>query len=510
MFEVLTKLFPIQSHNFSSKQKKRSLKSQFFLYSLAVPLSKKHTAAMQDYFIKDTNASMIITTPEYEVLLKPIASTNKCPIVIYNHDYATVAVKSEVTKPFDNNFNSETTAMILYTSGSTGLPKGTAISHKALHAQVQSLAHAWKLTEKDNLLHVLPLNHVHGIVNALMCPLYVGATIEMHPKFDRGAVWRSLLNVNRPSKNQINIFMAVPTIYSFLISEYEKLVSKKHRMEDYIRNHCTERIRLMVSGSAPLPSSVFEKWHGISGHKLLERYGMTEIGMALSNPYITDKIRDRVPGKVGVPLPGVEVKLVSKGKTVLRSKGEYGKGFWSDENLPVYGTVDSAVVAGELFVRGTNIFTEYINRKAETEQSFSTGGWFKTGDEAQYENGTFKILGRTSVDIIKTGGYKVSALDVEKQLMENVDIKDACVVGVDDLVWGQKIAALIVSDKNIDNVDGNKTSIDLESLKEWCNQNMTSYEIPTVFKFVKEIPRNSLGKVNKKEVLKTFFASSIA
>lgn len=468
----------------------------------AVPLSNKHASAMQDYFIKDTQASMIITTPQYEAVLKPIAATNKCPLAIYSDDYATAAVNSGVSEErFESNCDSESTAMILYTSGSTGLPKGTAISHRALHAQMQSLTHAWKLTDKDIVLHVLPLNHVHGIVNALMSPLNVGGMVEMHPKFDRAMVWSSLLNVNQPSKNQVTVFMAVPTIYSFLISEYEKLVSNKHRMEDYIRNHCTERIRLMLSGSAPLPTTVFDKWHSLSGHRLLERYGMTEIGMALSNPYITDKNRARIAGKVGVPLPGVEVKLMSKGKTVLRAKGEYGKGFWGDESLPVYENSDNdaGIIAGELFVRGANVFTEYINRKADTEASFSTGGWFQTGDEAQYENGTFKILGRTSVDIIKSGGYKISALDIEKQLTEHVDIEDACVVGVPDLVWGQKIVALVVSDKLKDKVD---------ALKEWCTNNMTSYEIPTSFKFVAEIPRNNLGKVNKKEILKTFFTDA--
>lgn len=473
-----------------------------FSHLLAVPLSNKHAATMQEYFLKDTNASMIITTPEYETFLKPIAASKNCQLIIYNHDYVNLAINSEVTNTFDNNFNSETTAMILYTSGTTGLPKGTAISHKALHAQVESLTQAWKINEKDNLLHVLPLNHVHGIVNALMCPLNVGATVVMHPKFDSSSVWSSLLNVNKPSKDQISIFMAVPTIYSFLISEHEKIVSKKHRMEDYFRNHCKEKVRLMVSGSAPLPSTVFEKWHEITGHKLLERYGMTEIGMALSNPYFIDRVRDRKPGKVGVPLPGVEVKLVCKGKTVLRMKGEYGKGFWCDESLPVYESgksKDATNVSGELFVRGPNVFTEYINRKEETEKSFSTGGWFQTGDEAQYQEGIFKILGRTSVDIIKTGGYKVSALDVETQLLQNVDIKDVCVVGVSDLVWGQKIVALVVSDK----IDGNQ--IEMDGFKQWCNTNMTSYEIPTVFKFVQEIPRNTLGKVNKKEIVKTFF-----
>lgn len=194
----------------------------------------------------------------------------------------------------------------------------------------------------------------------------------------------------------------------------------------------------------------------------------------------------------------MEVKLVSKGKTVWRSKGEY-TGFWSGENLPIYESEDPKSVAGELYVRGENLFTEYINRKEETEQSFSTGGWFKTGDEAQFENGTFKILGRTSVDIIKTGGYKVSALDVETRLLEHSDIKDVCVVGVLDLVWGQKIAAIIVSEK----ISGNE--IEIECLKQWCSKNMTSYEIPTIFKFIEEIPRNALGKVNKKVILKTFF-----
>lgn len=169
---------------------------------------------------------------------------------------------------------------------------------------------AWKWVSNDSILHVLPLHHVHGIVNALMCPLSVGAKCIMLSKFDATTVWSYLLGVNSPSptERKVSVFMAVPTIYTKLIEEYEKVFSADEKMVEYIKATLSNKVRLMVSGSSSLSPPLFEKWQEISGHKLLERYGMTEIGMCLSNGYDTE----RLPGYVGAPLNGVSVQLLSE------------------------------------------------------------------------------------------------------------------------------------------------------------------------------------------------------
>lgn len=501
---------------------------------LALPLSNQHPANIQEYFLKDSEASLIITIPEYEHLLGPLAAKYQRPLIVLDNSFipqtkATTPV-SNSQQPFnswldpkngnvqytnggeptiegtlDNSFYKNANAMIMYTSGSTGNPKGTVITHTNINAQINALTEAWDINNKDSLLHVLPLNHVHGCINALICPLNVGAKIHMLPKFDSAAVWSTLLNVNMPSKDRISLFMAVPTIYSLLISEYDKLFSKNARMVEYVRAQCEKKIRLMVSGSAPLPASVFNRWTEITGHKLLERYGMTEIGMALSNPYKLDKVRNRIPGSVGYPLPGVEVKLVNdKKETVVQVRGESGKGAWSSHDLPVYQSAIKTTDAkqneanvGELYIKGASIFKEYLNKPDESKKVFENE-WFVTGDEAKYEHGIFYILGRTSVDIIKAGGYKVSALEIETHLLEHPAIEDVCVVGLPDVTWGQKIAAVIVP----------KTDTEPLNLQEFCEKNLASYQIPTVFKFIKEMPRNPMGKINKKDILKEYFAES--
>lgn len=497
----------------------------WFSGQIAVPLSNRHPANVLDYYVKDSEATLLITIPEFESLLTPLAEKYQRPLIVLDHcfipsNYSTgtsvLDPKTEnvlqlngqtvIEGALDNGFYRNANAMILYTSGSTGNPKGALISHKNINAQVNSLTDAWAINDKDSLLHVLPLNHVHGCVNALLCPLSVGARLTMHPKFDSAAAWSTLLNVNQPSKDRISVFMAVPTIYSLLISEYDKVFSKNTRMVEYIRAQCEKKIRLMVSGSAPLPPSVFDRWTEITGHKLLERYGMTEIGMALSNPYIMDKVRDRVPGTVGAPLPNTEVKLVdATGKTVVQVKGESGKGLWSTHEMPAYEKITATAtksdeLIGELYIKGDGVFREYLNKPIETEKSF-VDGWFVTGDEAKYENGIFRILGRKSVDIIKAGGYKVSALEIETHLLQHPAIADACVVGLADLTWGQKIAAVIVTKPDT-------TDLDTDSLKEFCKQNLAEYQRPVVFKFAKEMPRNAMGKVNKKDIVREMFAEN--
>jgi len=225
-----------------------------------------------------------------------------------------------------------------------------------------------------------------------------------------------------------------------------------------------------VSGSAALPVSTLNRWKEISGHTLLERYGMTEIGMALSNPLDGE----RVAGSVGTPLPGVEVQLV-------------------DEQ----GEVAVSDTPGEIEVRGPSVFKEYWGRPEATQQSFRNG-WFRTGDVAVSENGRYRILGRMNMDILKTGGHKVSALEVEEQLREHSAVAECAVVGVPDAEWGERVAAAVVLR------EGEK--LDLERLRNWAKERLATYKVPSRLLIVDALPRNAMGKVTKPAIVDLFKA----
>lgn len=471
---------------------------------------------------------MLICSAELEELLAPVAKKLNKPILFIDHDSVPeldssapslldpkaanviqVNDKIVVEGAPDSKFYSNSNALILYTSGTTGRPKGVVLSHKNLDAQINGLSSAWQITEKDCVLHVLPLMHFHGIVNGLVCPLNVGSKIIMLPQFESSAVWTYLLNVNLPMRDRISVFMAVPTIYALLIQEYDKIFASNLQMSDYIKSHCKTKIRLMISGSSPLPENIFRKWESITGHKLLERYGMTECGMVLSNPYIQDNNRERRPGTVGRPLPQVECKITESGnpkKTLIQCKGEYDTGFWQKSEDTLFETTSTTitepaeVVSGDLYVRGPTVFNAYWKRPEETKKEF-VDGWFKTGDTAAYENGYFKILGRSSVDIIKSGGYKLSALEIESKLLEHPKIQDVSVIGLPDETWGSKVAALIVVK--------NDETLDVNELKEWATNKMASYSFPAVIKFVENVPKNAMGKVNKKELVRSAFSDEL-
>jgi malonyl-CoA/methylmalonyl-CoA synthetase len=230
------------------------------------------------------------------------------------------------------------------------------------------------------------------------------------------------------------------------------------------------KMRLMVSGSAALPVSTLEKWKQISGHVLLERYGMTEIGMALSNPLWGE----RHPGRVGAPLPGVEVKLLSESGGVIEGEG-----------------------IGEIIVKGKNVFLEYWNNPKATREAFMDGGWFVTDDLAERDaQGSYRILGRKSVDIVKSGGYKISALEVEEVLREHPSIEECAVVGIEDEEWGERVCAALVLSRG--------GEVNLQSLREWCRERLAPYKIPSRIITVGELPRNRMGKVVKPGVIELF------
>jgi malonyl-CoA/methylmalonyl-CoA synthetase len=420
---------------------------------IAVPLCVLHPEPELAYVIDDSQASIVVAHPEYEASLRPVAETRGLR-------FLTTTELSDAEPGRLPEVESSRRAMMVYTSGTTDRPKGAVTTHATIAAQIRSLVEAWAWTAEDHILHVLPLHHVHGIVNVLCCALWSGATCEFLPKFDAARVWERFID-----GSGLTLFMAVPTVYARLIAEWESAAPERR---EAMRAGC-ERLRLMVSGSAALPVPMLEKWRSISGHTLLERYGMTEIGMGLSNPLHGE----RKPGHVGRPLPGVEIRL----------RGE------DDRPVPD-GT------PGEIQVAGPCVFQGYWQRPEVTQEAFTDDGWFRSGDVAVREDGIYRILGRSSVDIIKTGGYKVSALEVEDVLRTHASIGECAVVGIEDPEWGQRVAAAVIP------APGHR--LDLESLRAWGKDRMATYKVPSLLLLVDALPRNPMGKVTKPEVVKLF------
>ncbi|MGW8266035.1 MAG: acyl-CoA synthetase [Longimicrobiales bacterium] len=350
-------------------------------------------------------------------------------------------------------------ALMLYTSGTTSKPKGVVSTHGNIEAQIRALVEAWGWRPDDRIPLFLPLHHIHGIVNVLSCALWSGAFVETFPAFDMDRI------LDRVAAKAYTVFMAVPTIYVKLIRELENAPAKaRDRWTAGFRE-----MRLMISGSAALPAAIHERWTALTGQKLLERYGMTEIGMGLSNPLHGE----RRPGSVGRPLPGVELRLVSESGEVIPGEGE----------------------PGEIQVRGPAVFREYWKQPEVTKATF-VDGWFRTGDMAVLEEGYYRILGRLSVDIIKSGGYKLSALEIEDTLREHPEIREVAVVGVEDDVWGEAVAAAVVPTEG--------ARLALGTLQAWAGERLSSYKIPRKLAVVDDFPRNAMGKVMKPAVKALF------
>ncbi|UCG21739.1 MAG: acyl-CoA synthetase [Deltaproteobacteria bacterium] len=418
---------------------------------IAVPLGEMHPVSELEYLISDSAASMVVAHPEFEAKLRAIARNLSLPFVL----------TEELLSPSQGSLpkiDPARRAMILYTSGTTGKAKGVVSTHLNIQAQVKSLVEAWGWTSEDYILHVLPLHHVHGIINVLTCALWAGARCEILPRFDPLETWQKFV------ERDLTLFMAVPTIYVKLIAVWEGGTPQ----EQELMGKACQKFRLMVSGSAALPVSVLAEWKAITGHTILERYGMTEIGMALSNPLYGE----RAPGSVGTALPQVEVRLVDDGGNPV------GPG-----------------VSGEIQVKGPSVFLEYWQRPEETRASFHQG-WFSTGDVAIVEKGIYRILGRKSTDIIKTGGYKVSALEIEEVLRSHPAIKECAVVGIEDPEWGERVGAALILESGED--------LTLAELRTWGKRRLAPYKVPTRVVIVDDLPRNPLGKVTKL-LLKKYF-----
>ncbi|CAH2246360.1 malonate--CoA ligase ACSF3, mitochondrial [Pararge aegeria] len=534
--------------------------------NIAVPLTPLHPAEMLKYYITDSGSNLIICLQDYEKILRPVSEELKKPLlVVYRpkdgqDDYGKESLaevmngkdnlakvmngKDDLAKVMNgkddlaednrgkgdqgyaqedsisdvgpsNMWYGGTEAMLIYTSGTTSKPKGVVWTHNMLTTQIASLQAAWQYSASDVVLHTLPLHHIHGQLNSLNASLAAGARIRMLPSFASHTVWARLLGTGDREDSRVSVFHGVPAMYTRLAADYDKMFADK-KTQDYVRTTLSSKMRLMCAGSAALPETLFKKWEQISGIRLLERYGMSECGMALSNPY--RPVEGRTLGCVGSPLPGVSARLATvtdKGlqpsvtvespdpdtriyldRLGLTPTKESFEGSWKT-TVVEHKLSETGVFEGELLLKGPAVFSRYWNRAPQLDSpDFTEDDWFRTGDTASFSDGRFKILGRTSVDIIKTGGYKVSALQVESAILEHPSVADAAVLGIDDNNYGEIIATVIVLKE--------KATLDLRELKDVAGKKLAPYQLPRTMLVVDVMPRNAMGKLDKKEIKKRF------
>ncbi|KAE8147976.1 hypothetical protein BDV25DRAFT_168729 [Aspergillus avenaceus] len=428
---------------------------------VCVPLCTTHPVKELLYTIGDSDPALIILHPAFAHMETPLREgTHTIPFMTLT---PFVQATTHAIPPFGEGYL-DRRALMIYTSGTTSSPKGCVTTHRNITFQADCLVRAWQYSPADRLIHVLPLHHVHGIINGLTASFLAGATVEMHPKFDPGVIWA------RWQARDSSLFMAVPTIYARLVDYFESHI--RGTEAETAAREGARALRLVVSGSAALPTPIKSKFAEITGQTLLERYGMTEIGMALSCGL---EVSRRVDGSVGWPLPGVQVRLTKEGRVV--------EGVDED---------------GQIEVKGDNVFREYWRRPEATVKEFTADGWFQTGDVARRDgSGAYFIQGRASVDLIKSGGYKISALEVERTMLGLDAVQEVAVVGLDDEEWGQRVAALVKLRIG--------TTLDLGTLRAQLKTELAPYKIPTVLKVVEAIDRNAMGKVNKKSIIKKYW-----
>ena len=411
--------------------------------AVVVPVARVATRAELAYVANDADASVALVTHDASVALPKEMDVLRVPSLLGGS-----ACELEADAPA-----ADAVAMILYTSGTTGAPKGALLTHANLDAQTRILEEAWAISASDVLLHALPMHHLHGIVVAFLTTLFAGGSVIALPKFDPSALLDAAARAT--------VLMAVPTMYARLADTVDGGDAEtRARWSASLR-----ALRLMTSGSAALPMSLAERLRSIAGVIPLERYGMTEIGMALSSPL--DPVGRRA-GRVGTPLPSVDFRVVD-------DAGNAASG------------------PGELWVRGPSVFAGYHRRESETREAFADG-WFRTGDVGERDlEGSVRLLGRSSVDILKSGGEKVSAIEVEETLREHEALADVAVVGVPDDHWGDRIVAFVVRKAGAD--------VDEATLRAFAKERLAPFKVPKEVRFVEALPRNAMGKVQKRALL---------
>ncbi len=418
------------------------------LGAISLPLNPGFPATELEYFLSDSEAKVFFADSKAKAELDPMLGkfSHLSRIFVNLGQGLNLSTPDSALPPLPTDTNA--TALMIYTSGTTGRPKGAELSHGNLSTNLSDLYTAWQWQADDVLLHVLPIFHTHGLVVALHGALHAGASTTILEKFD---AWQTL---DLLLSKRFSVFMAVPTIHSRLLDEAGT--------QTFDLNF----IRLMTSGSAGLPEDVFERFQKTFKYTLLERYGMTETGMNLSNPFEGE----RKLGSVGLPLPSVEARVVQPETETPLPDGE----------------------VGEVQIKGKHVFKGYWRQPEKTDESFSPDGWLRTGDLGLRDMGGYYHLKGRSKDLIISGGFNVYPPEVELVLSEHPGIAATAVIGCPDKDWGEQVVAVIQAKAGL-----KLTEVEIIS---FCKERLANYKTPKAVKFVTDLPRNAMGKVQKNQL----------
>ena len=416
--------------------------------AIYLPLNIDYTEAELDYFASDATPVLAVCRPQSAQLFERIGHGT---LAIRTLDQLFASLTDDQAAPVVRQ--RDDIAAILYTSGTTGKPKGAMLSNANLIANGEVLMDLWRFTPEDRLIHALPIFHVHGLFVAMHCVMFSGASAIFLAKFDSAAVIRNMVDAT--------VLMGVPTFYIRLLGD------------DGFTRKVAANMRLFVSGSAPLSADIHRAFEQRSGHRVLERYGMTETGMLTSNPYDGD----RRAGYVGPPLPGVELRIAEFESGTVLEQGE----------------------VGIVEVKGPNIFKGYWHMPEKTAAEFRPDGYFITGDMGVIDaEGYVQLVGREK-DLIISGGLNVYPAEVEALLDDRVDIAEAAVIGVPHPDFGEAVVAVVTP---IGDFDG-------EAVREALREELAAFKLPKRIITLDALPRNTMGKIQKK-VLRERFADLFA
>ncbi|MDT0682924.1 malonyl-CoA synthase [Roseicyclus sp. F158] len=421
-----------------------------------LPLNTGYTAAEVSYFVEDSAARILVCDPSSEETLAPVCEAAGARLLTLDAagtgTLADLAIDAAAF-PGAEPRTDDDLAAFLYTSGTTGRSKGAMLTHANLASNALTLREHWQFTEADTLLHALPIFHTHGLFVATNVTLAAGGAMVLMPKLDTAELVRWM--------PEATALMGVPTFYTRLLADPGFTAEVAGGM------------RLFISGSAPLLSETHRDFEARTGHRILERYGMTETNMSVSNPYEGA----RKPGTVGRPLPGVELRVVDRESGAPVPQGE----------------------TGIVEVRGPNVFKGYWNMPEKTAAEFRPDGFFITGDLGRLdEDGYLTIVGRDK-DLVISGGYNVYPKEIEEILDEMEGVLESAVIGCPDADLGEVPVAILVPSPG--------ATPDLDAIAARLGETLARYKQPRGYEVVEELPRNTMGKVQKAELRRRFSAS---
>ncbi len=415
--------------------------------AVLVPINPLCSAAEAEYIVRDCGAALVLAGADQGRALE-------LPL-----DIVTDVGELDAAPAAFASRDAEDPAVIVYTSGTTGLPKGAVLSQRALRSNLTTVAEAWQWTAADRLLLTLPTFHLHGLALGILGSLVVGSSIVLRPRFVADEVPALL------GRHSCSMFFGVPTMYNRLVVLADAILAAAD----------LSAMRLWVSGSAPLTPSTFARFRARFGHDILERFGMSEGGFMIATPYQGP----RRAGVVGHTLPGIDIELV-------------------DPDAADGGTLKpvSPGEPGEIAIRGPNLFSGYWQRPEDTRQAF-VEGFFRSGDLAVREpDGMIRIVGRLSVDIIKSRGFKISAVEIENCLQTHPAVTEVAVIGVPDADRGQAVVAVVTA--------APEAAVSAEALRSFARQHLAPHKVPARVVLLDEIPRTGPGKFNKRELIDLF------